>query len=161
MLQGKDTLNKNQSLPCRSWWHGPLLFLHRFMRLVLPLLLHYSGKTAIPNYHLFLLLHIMYLFLFKSLQCQGESSIYEDIRVVFWWARDGNRRLSFLKRADLPFVPNGFVAIYFWSIFVRQFRRVVLLVLQKWGNDCVVIVGRWTNFDILDCDIDLIHVAQC
>ena len=35
------------------------------------------------------------------------------VQRVFWWARDGNRRLSFLRRADLPFFQNGFVATYF------------------------------------------------
>ena len=68
MMQGKDTLNKNQSLPCRRWWHGPLFFIHRFLRLVLLLLLHHSGKIAIPHYHLFLILQILHLALFKSLQ---------------------------------------------------------------------------------------------
>ena len=145
MVQGKATLNKNQSLPCRSWLHGPLLFIHLFLRLVLLFLLYHSGKIAIPRYHLFLLLLILHLVLFKSLQRQGKLSIYVDIRVVLWWCIDGNHRPSFLKSADLPFFRNGFVAIYFRPISVRQFRKVVLLVLQQYGDDCVVIGGRWTT----------------
>ena len=84
MVQGKDTLNKNQSLPCQSWWHGPLLFLHQFLRFVLLLLLNYSGKLAIPRYYMFLLLQILRLFLFKSLQRQGDLRISGDSCVVFW-----------------------------------------------------------------------------
>ena len=110
---------------------------------------------------MFLLLHILHLFLFKSLQHQGELSISGDSRVVFWWTRDGNRRLSFLKRADLPFVWNLCVAVYFWPIFFRRFQKVFLLVLQQCSNDCVVTIGRWTPFDISGCVIDLVDGAQC
>ena len=119
MVQGKDTLKNNQSLPYRHWCHGPLLFLHLFLSLVLLLLLYHSGKISIPHDHLFLLFQIIHLVLFKSLQRQGELSISVDTRVVFWWTIDGNFRLSFLKRADLPFFRNGFVAIFFSPIFVR------------------------------------------
>ena len=112
------------------------------MRLVLLLLLYHSVKIAIPNYHLFLLLQILHLILFKSLKRQGELGISGYGRVVFWWDVYGNRRQSFLKIADLPFVRNGFFVIYFRPIFVRQFRNIVLLVLQQCGNDCVVIGGR-------------------
>ena len=143
MVQGKYTLNNNQSLPCQRWWHGTQFFLHRFLRLFLLFLLCHSGKIAIPHYHMFLLLQILHLILFDSPQRQRELSISVDSRVVFWWARYGNICLSFLKRADPPFVWDRFVAIYFWPIFVRQFRKVVLLVLQQCGNDCVIISGRW------------------
>ena len=64
-----------------------------FYDFVLLLLLNHSSKLAIPHDHLFLILHILHLVLFKSLQHQGELSISGDIRVVFWWDRDGNRRL--------------------------------------------------------------------
>ena len=148
MVQGKDTLNKNQSLTCQHWWNGPLFFIRRFLRLVLLLLLYHSGKIVIPHYHIFLFIHILHLVLFKLLQPQGELSISGYIRVVFWWYIYGNHRLSFMKRDGLPFVRNGFVAIYFWPIFVRQFRKVFLLVLQKCGDDWVVIGGRWTPFEI-------------
>ena len=94
ILQGKDTLNRKQSLPCRHWCRGPLLFLRKFMQFVLLLLLHDSDKLVIPHDHMFLLLHIMHLVLLKSLQLQGE--------------------LSISGRADLLFVQNWFVAIYFW-----------------------------------------------
>ena len=160
MLQGKYTLNKNQSIPCRCLWHGPLFFIHRFLCLVLLLLLYYSGKIAIPYHHMLLLIQILHLVLFKSLQLQVELSISGDNCVVFWWAIYGNRRLSFLKRADLPFVCNGFVAIYFWPIFVRQFRTFVLLVLQQCGDDCVVIGGRLTPLDISGCAICLVYGVQ-
>ena len=157
MVQGKDALNKNQSLPCWRWCHGPLFFFHWFLRFVLLLLLHHSGKLAIPRDHL---LQILYLILFKSLQHQGKLSISGDIRVVFWWARDGNRRLSFLGISDLPFVRNGFVTIYFQPIFDCRFRNVVLLVLQQYGEDCVVIPGGSTPFKISGCAIALIDGAQ-
>ena len=91
-----------------------------FYDFVLLLLLNHSSKLAIPNDNMFLLLKILQLFLFKSLQIQGELRISEDIRVVFWWARDGNSRLSFLRRADRPFFRNGFVAIYFWPSFSKS-----------------------------------------
>ena len=158
MIQWKDTPNEKQSLPCQSWCHSPLFFLLQFLRLVLLLLLYHSGKIAIPHYHLFLLLQILHLVHFKSLQRQGKLSISGDSRVVFKWVKDGNRHLPFLKRADLLFVRNGFVAIYFWPNFVRQFRKVVLLVLQQRG---VVIGGRWTPFEISGCAIDLVDGAQC
>ena len=48
MVQGKDTLNKNQILTCRSWWHGPLFFLHQFLRLVLLFLL-YHRVAKLPS----------------------------------------------------------------------------------------------------------------
>ena len=75
MVQGKDTLNKKQSPPCWRWWHGPLFFIHRYLRSVLLLLLYHSGKLAIPHDHLFLHLQILHLVLFKSLQLQGKLSI--------------------------------------------------------------------------------------
>ena len=91
----------------------------------------------------------------------SELSISGDSRVVFWWDRYGNHRLSFLKRAGLPFFQNGFAAIYFGTIFIRQFRKVVILVLQKCGDYFIVIDGRWTPFEISGCAIDLVDVAQC
>ena len=154
-------MNKNQSISCRRWWHGLLFFLYKFPHLVLLLLLYHSGKIAIPHYHLFLLLHILHLVIFKSLKRQGELHISGDIRVVFWWDRYVNSRLSFLNRSYLPFIQNGFVAIYFWPIFVRQFRNFVLLVLQQFSDDFVVIGCRWTPFEISDCAIDLVDGAQC
>ena len=96
MMQGKDTLYKNKIHPCWRWWHWPLLFLHRFLRLILLLLLYHSDKIAIPHYHLFLLLQILHLVMFKSLQRQGEMSISRYNRVVFWFDRYGNLRLSVL-----------------------------------------------------------------
>ena len=161
MVQGKVTLNKNQSLTCRCWWHGLMFFLHRFQCFVLLLLLYHSGKLAIPHYHMFLLLQIMHLVLFKSLQHQGEMSIYGDSCVVFWWAIDGNLHLSFMKRADVLFVQNRFVAIYFWPISVRQLRKNFLLVLKQYVDYCVVISGRWTPFNISGCAIDLVDGSQC
>ena len=47
------------------------------------------------------------------------------------------------------------------SIFDRQFQKVVLLVLQQCGKDCVVIGGRSAPLDILGCAIDLLDGAQC
>ena len=160
MVQEKDTLNEKQSIPCWSWCHGLLLFLHQFMRFVLLLLLHHSGKLAIPHDHMFLLLHIILRVLFKSLQRQGDLIIWYS-RVVLWLARDGNHWLSFLRRAYLPFVRNVFVAIYFQPIFDHQFRKFVLLMLQQYGEDCVVIGGRSTHFEISGYAIDLVDGAQC
>ena len=80
MEQGKDTLNNNQNIPCQSWWHGPMFFIHIFMCLVLLLLLYHNGKITIHHYHLFLLLHNLHLFLFKSLQRQVELIISGDSR---------------------------------------------------------------------------------
>ena len=47
------------------------------------------------------------------------------------------------------------------SVFDRQFRKFVLLVLQQRNNDCGVISGRWTPFYILVCAIDLVDGVQC
>ena len=146
MVQGKDTLIEKHRFPCQSWCHSPKLFIRPFLRFVILLMLHHSGKIAIPRYHLFLLLQIMHLILFKSLQRQGNLRISGDRHIFFWWPRDGNRRLSFLRRADLPSVWNGFVAIYFRPIFDCQFRKVVLLVLQQCGTYCVAIGVRFTTF---------------
>ena len=142
-----------------SW--PAVLFSVDFWRFTLLLLLHHSGKLGIPHDHVFLLLQIMYLVLFKSLQRQGKLSISGYSHVVFWWDRDGYRRLSFLRRANLPFIWNGFVEIYSRPIFGRQFRKIVLVVLQQCGKDCVVIGGRSTPFEILICAIDLVYDAQC
>ena len=95
MMQEKEILNEKQSLPCRCWCHGQLLFINIFLRFFLLLLLHHSGKIAIPRDHLFLLLQILHLVLFKSLHRQVDMSIYGDRRVVLWWDIDGNLRLSF------------------------------------------------------------------
>ena len=92
-VQGKYMLNEKQSLTCWSWCRGQLLFLHQFLRFLLLLMLHNSGKLAIHHDNMFLLLHIMHHALFKSVQHQGEM------------------RIS--GRADLPFVQNVFVVIYF------------------------------------------------
>ena len=161
IVQGKHMLNEKQILPCWRLCHGQLLFLHQFHRFVVLFLLHHSGKLAIPHDHLFLLLHILHLFLFELLQRQGKLRISGDRYVVFWWARDGNHCLSFLRRADLPFFRNGFVEIYFWPIFTRQFRNFILLVLQQCGKDFVVIGGRSIHFEISGCAIDLVDGAQC
>ena len=138
-----------------------LFFLRKFLLFVILLMLYHIGKLAIPHDCLFLILQILHLFLFKSLHLQGVLSIFWYSRVVLWWARDGNCCLSFLRRANRPFVQNGFVAIYFWPIFGRQFRKFVLIVLQKFGDDCVVIGGRWTYFEISRCAIYLVDGGQC
>ena len=160
MVQGKDTLNKKQNLPCCHWCHGPLFFLHQFLHLVLLLLLHNSGKLAIPHGHMFLLIHILHLILFKSLQRQGDMIVSTDIPVIFWWAIDDNRHLSLLGRADIPFVWNGFVAIYFQPIFDCQFWKVVFLVMQQCSEDCVVFSGMSAPFKISSCASDLVDGAQ-
>ena len=103
MVQGKNTLNEKQSFHCRNWWHGPLLFLHQFTSFVLLLMLHQSGKLAIPHDRVFLLIQILHLVLFKSLQRQGEMRISRDNCVVFWLDREGNCRLSLLRIANLLF----------------------------------------------------------
>ena len=120
MVQGKDMLNEKPSLPCWHWCHGPLFFLHRFLRFVLLLLLHHNGKLAIPHNHLFLIIQILHLSLFKLLQRQVELNISGDSHVFFWWARDGNHCLSSLRRSDLPFFWNLFVAIYFQPLSVSK-----------------------------------------
>ena len=94
MVKLKETLNKNQRLPCWCWSHVLLFFLQQFMRFVLLLLLHNSGKFAIPHDTMLLLLRILHLILFKLLQRQSE--------------------LSISGRADLRFVQNRFFMIYFW-----------------------------------------------
>ena len=157
MLQGKDTLNEKQSLPCWRWRHGPLFLLHRFLWFVLLLLLYHSDKLAIHHYHMFLLLQILHLVLFKLLQRQDEMSISGDSRVVFWWVRDGNRRLSFLRRSDLPFWGEDLLL----SISDCQFQKNFLPVLQLCGKNFVVIGGRSTPFGISECAIDLVDGAQC
>ena len=81
-----------------------------------PLAVASQWEIAIPRYHMFLLLQILHPVLFKLLQHQGELRISGNRRVVFWWARYGNRRLSFLSRSNLPFVRNNFFAIYFRPI---------------------------------------------
>ena len=68
-------------------------FYNQYLPFVLLLLLHHSGKLAIPHYHLFFLLQILHLAPFKSLQRQGKLSISGDRRVVVWWYIYGNIRL--------------------------------------------------------------------
>ena len=145
MVQGQEIMNKKKILPYWRWCHGVLLFLHRFMRFFLLLMLHHSDKIAIPHDHLFLILLILHLFLFKLDQLQGKLIISEDSRIVFWWDIIGNRRLLLLRSADLPYFWNGFVVIYFWPIFKHQFQKVVLFVLQQFGKYCFVIGGRSTQ----------------
>ena len=78
MVQEKDTLNKKQSLPCLCWCHGLLFFLHQFLRLVLLFLLHHSGKLAIPHGHLFLLIQILHIVLFK---CCSAKAIWVSLEI--------------------------------------------------------------------------------
>ena len=157
MVQRKDTLNEKQSFPCWSWCHGPLLFIHQFLRFVLLLILHYSRKIVIPNYHLLLLLQVLHPVLFKSLQLQGELGISGDRRVVLWRARDGNRR----HNSWGYMIYHLFGTDMLQSILNRQFQKVVLLVLQQCSKDWVVIGGRSTTFDISSCVVDLVDGAQC
>ena len=147
-VQGKDNINNTQILPCRRWCHGPLFFLHQFMHFLLLFLLHHSGKLFIPRDHLFLLIQILRLVLFKLLQRQDEMSIYGDIRVVFKWDRDSNHRLSLLMRADLPFVWNGFVAIYFWPSVSKSCAPHPATMRQvfccyRWQVNTFQDIGMW------------------
>ena len=150
-------LNEKQSLPCRHWCHGPMFFLRWFMCLVLLLLLHHSGKLSITHEHMFLLIQILNLVLSKSMQRQGELSISGDSLIFLWW----------LKMAIAAYHSWGELIHHLFgtdllrSIFDRQFQNFVLLVLQKCGDDCVVIGGMSTPFGISGCAIDLVDGAQC
>ena len=62
-------------------------------------------------------------------------------------------------RADLPFLWN--VLVYFRPIFDRQFRKVLLAMLQQCDEDCIVIGGSSTHFKILGCAIDLVDGVKC
>ena len=53
------------------------------------------------------------------------------------------------------------IDIYFRPIFGHQFLKVALVVLQQYGDDCVIIGGRSTPFKILSYAIDLVDGAQC
>ena len=55
---------------------------------------------------------------------------------------------------------NGFVDIYFCPIFGRQFQKFVLFVLQQCDEDCVIISGRSTPFEISSCAIELVDGAH-
>ena len=101
-VQGEYTLNEKQNLPCWRWCRGPLLFLRQFLRFVLLLLFHNSGKLTIPHDHLFVRLQILHLVLLKSLQSQG--------------------KLNISGRSDLPFVRNDFFAIYFQPSLSKSCR---------------------------------------
>ena len=116
MVQVKYMLNGKQSLFCWRWCHVPLLFIHQFLRFVLLLLLHHSVKITIPHDHMFLLLQIIHLLLFKLMQSQGELIISGDSRVFFWWARDGNR------------------AYHFWGELIYYFFGTVLLRYIFWPS---------------------------
>ena len=120
MMQWKDTMNKKQSLLSWCWCHGPVLFLHQFLWFFLSLLLHHSGKLAIPHNHLLLLLHILHLVLFKYLQRQANLSISGDIRIVFWWDRDDNR--AYHLWGDLIYHLFGTDLLRY--IFDRQFQKI-------------------------------------
>ena len=140
--QGKDTLNEKQILPCWHWCHGPLLFLNRFLRFVLLLLLHNSDKLAIPNDHLLLRLQVLQLFLFKSLQRQGE--------------------LSISGRADLPFVQNGYFAIYFWPSVSKSFPPCAVTMRRGLRHFCgrpKPFVDRWPYMGVFAIrgDIGMCH----
>ena len=100
MVQGNYTLDEKQSLPCQSWCGGPLLFVHRFLCFFLFLLLHNSGKLTITHDHMFLLLNILQVVLFKLLQRQDE--------------------LHISGRANLQFFWNEFFAIYFWLSVLKS-----------------------------------------
>ena len=113
-------MNEKQIITCGPCYHGPLFFLHQLLRFFLLLMLHHSDKLAIPHGHLFLLLHILHLVLFKFLYSRGELSISGDSHVVFLWDIDSNSRLSFLRIADLSFVWNGFVVIYFLQLVSKS-----------------------------------------
>ena len=84
-VEVKDVLNEKQSLPCPCWCLGPLFYLRWFLRFVLLLMLHNSGKLVIPHDNLFLILHILHLVQFKFLQCQGELSISGRSDPKFVW----------------------------------------------------------------------------
>ena len=121
-VQVKYTLNEKHSLPCWRWCHVPLCFLHRFLRFVLLLMWYRSVKLAIPHYYMFLLLKIIHLVLFNSLQHQGDLVISGKL------------------------IYHLFVTDLLQSIFDRHFRKFVLLVLQNFREDCVVVCVRSKPF---------------
>ena len=151
MVQGKYILNNKQSPPYLCWCHGLLFFFHQFLCFILLLMFHHSGKLAIHHDNILLLLQILHLVLFKSLQYQGGLRISGDSH-FFWWAGDGNRRLSFLMRADLPFFRNGFVVIYFWSSVLKScppcaetIRRVFHCYRWQVNKFQNIVLCHWTR----------------
>ena len=110
IVQIKDTLNKKKSIPCWCWSRGLVFFFRIFLRFVLLLLLLNSGKIVIPHDHLLLLLQILYLVLFKSLQRQYE--------------------LSISGRVDLAFFCNGYVAIYFQLSVLKSCPPCAAIIQQ-------------------------------
>ena len=139
IMQGKDTLNKKQIPNCLIWCHGPLFFIHRFLSFVLLLLMYHIGKLAIPCDRMLLLIQIMRLIIFKSLQHKGELRISGDSRVVFWWDRDGNCTYHFLGEMVNHFFGTDLLR----SIFGRQLQKVVLLVLQQFVNPLTLYMAIW------------------
>ena len=129
--------SKPPLLALMSW---PAIFLFQFLQFVLLLLLHHSGKLAIPHDYMLLLLQILHLFLIKSLQRQGGLIVSEDIRVFFWWARYRNICLSFLRRAYLLFFWNEFVAIYFWPVS-KKFTPPAIMRSYPWKVNTFQYIG--------------------
>ena len=97
-------------------------FLHRFLRFVIIFMLHKIVKIDIPHDNFFLLLHIIHPFLFKLLQHQGD--------------------LTISGRANLPFFGTDLL----WYIFDCQFWKIVLILLQQWREDCILIGIRSKPF---------------
>ena len=142
-VQGKDTMNEKQRIPCRYWCHGTLFFLHKFLRFVLLLMLENSGKLTIIHDNLFPLFQTLHLF-----RCSANAS----------WESMGDLIYHFFGTDLLR------------SIFDQNFRKVVLLMLQKCSYYCVVLgdmlkpfIDIWPYMvvfsvwvDILGCVIDLI-----
>ena len=157
VLQGKDTLNNKKSPSCWHWCHGPLSFLHIFLRFFLLLILQHSGKLTIPHDNVFLFLHILHLALFKFLHHKVELIISGDIHVVFGWARDRNRAYCFWGHLIYHFFRNGFFAIYFWPSVAKicplraaPVQKAVDLVYRYMVHNVnVLLYEEWARFGCL------------
>ena len=120
MVQGKDTMDEKQSFPCRRWCHGPLLFLHQFLRFVLLLLLHHSGKITTP----------MIICYFFSRFCTSSSSSLCSAKAS--WASMDISTLSSggIETAIVDYhswwelIYHFFGTYLLQSIFDRQFQKI-------------------------------------
>ena len=150
MVQEKETLNKKQSLTCRRWCHVYCSFYIYFCA-------SSSSCCCIivvnsPSLVIICSLFSRFCTSTSSSSCRAKAS-WESLEIAALSSGRLDMKIAaYHSWGELIY--HLFGADLLWYIFDRHFQKFVL-------EDCVVIGGRSTPFDILGCAIGLVDGTQC
>ena len=151
MVQGNDTLNEKQSLTCRRWCHTNFCA-------------SYSSCCCIIVAKYPSLMIICYFFsrfcTSSYLSCCSSKESWTSLEIAALSSCGLEMAISAYNSWG-ELIYHFFGTDLLQSIFDRKFQKVVLLVLQQCGADCIVICGRSKTFYISGCAIELVDGAQC